>query len=131
MGFDVKFNSELNALEYYNISELYVDFDKIEIKKDFTSLDSDNHLDYINLFKNMNLEIFHPINEGEDFIYKFMNFSFMVNDLSWIQNAVIGRSFKEVSPKAYEVILPIFKRVLSSKNNENINFYIFEEGYVK
>ena len=29
MVFDVKFNSELNALEYYNLSDINVDFDKI------------------------------------------------------------------------------------------------------
>ncbi len=127
MVFSINFDYEQNIIEWHNISEFIFKPLNIEKKMSFDNSDIPSY------FKHFGIDILLPIDNGEDFVFKYSTgliFS-RTNHEEVIGEYTTGYSFGDILPRIKDFFYTTFKRVNSTGKEETIIAYIYDQGEIK
>lgn len=110
MTFNVTFDGISNSLVWYNVSDFKLDPEKAPVKKTFETNKFDD------LIPHLNCEVFYPINDGEDFVYRADSSFIGLN----ARESIVGRSFGDMFPSVKDDVYNIFRKVLETGENATL-----------
>lgn len=122
----VTWNEDLNALIFKDLYKLDYDMD-VPIKMEIDDAEISK------VFKELNMNVYIPVDDGADFICNFSNDCiFKRAGLPHINPESSKRkSFGELFPATTDYLYPIFKKAMETGHKQRFNIYIYEDGFLK